>query len=326
MDAVEYLTGRRLKMHEVYTSEISISFCASARIPGKSLLDSLRSINIIANETGFPYEIILVSPPGNKQIRDSLKSILSDLDNFYILKQNTSSNGHAMRMGFESSSNRFFIPFNADLVYDIRYADLIHSFLMKREKKLFLSELPVIHRDLITDVGGYRDLSHGHDIDLYSRIAMMYGVVAYPAMFNRIPLVSPPPSEDTLAGTYGRGHSSIRMLMDHIIACNYDVDDLMVLYTEGRGQERLTMRIYFSILYAISRISRVKPYRFDRNNYLILMENVFESLVLKDFARYGMEDVKANMMLTKEEINYLKARSRLYRDVIYSINQYVIEV
>ena len=56
------------------------------------------------------------------------------------------------------------------------------------------------------------------------------------------------------------------------------------------------------------------------------MENIFESLVLKDFARYGMEEIKANMILTREEINYLKNRSRVYRDVIYSINQYVVEL
>lgn len=325
MDAMEYLTGRRIKMHEVYTSEISISFCALAVSPSELLSKSLKSIQVIATEIGFPYEIIVVAPPGNRQLSDSLRDTSRNMRNFYVLKGNIRSRGEGLRIAYESSSNKFFIPFNSDMVYDIRYADLIHSFLLKREKKLFLSELPAIHRDLIKDVGGYRDLAHGHDIDLYSRIAMMYGIVAYPAMFNKIPLVSPPPTGWNLTSAGARNFSLMRLLRDHIIACNYDVDDLIALYSDGRGKN-FSKRIYFSLLYMVSKISRIKPYKFDRNNYLILMENIFESLVLKDFTRYGLEDIKANMMLTREEINYLKNRSRLYRDVIYSINQYVIEV
>ncbi len=325
MDAMEYLTGRKIKMHEVYTSEISLSFCAAAGSWGDELPESLLSINRIAAEIGFPYEIILVSQPGDSVFRDNLRATADRLDNFYVLKQQSGTRGEAFRLGFEASTNKFFIPFDAELVYDIRYADLIHSFLMKREKKLFLTELPVIHRDLITDVGGYRDLAHSHDIDLYSRIAMMYGVVAYPAMFNKVPLVSPPPSTDRLIKSRN-GEATLRQIRDHIIACNYNVDDLLALYAGEENRANFSRKILLSLLFYASKASRIKPYRFDRNNFLILMENIFESLVLKDFARYGMEETKANMILTREEINYLKNRSRLYRDVIYSINQYVVEL
>ena len=248
MDAMEYLTGRRIKMHEVYTAEISLSFCAPARMQGTGLKESLLSINRIASEIGFPYEIIIVAQPGDSTIRENLREIAGKLDNFYVLKQQSGSYGEALRLGYEGSTNRFFIPFNSSLVYDIRYADLIHSFLMKREKKLFLTELPVIHRDLIADAGGYRDLAHSHDIDLYSRIAMMYGVVAYPAMFNKVPLVSPPPSTENLMTPAKKGDSSLRQLRDHIIACNYGIDDLVALYAGDEVTGSFSRKILLSLL------------------------------------------------------------------------------
>lgn len=324
MDAVEYLTGQRVKMHEVYTAEISISFCGPARPLTEKLMKSLESISLIATEIGFPFEIILVADPGDRELWETLQKNQGRFGNFYVLKQGTRNYGEAVRVGFEASSNKFFIPFDTSLVYDVRYADIIHSFLMKREKKLFLTELPVIHRDLINDVGGYRDLAYSHDIDLYSRIAMMYGVVAFPAMFNRIPIISPPPRNEGGLGNEER--PTLKKMRDHIIACNYDVDDLMALYESTGKGGRLRKKILFSILFLVSRISRIKPFRFDRNNYLVLMENIFESLVLKDFARYGLEETEANMVLSSEEVNYLRNRSRLYKDVIYSINKYVVEL
>lgn len=326
MDAMGYLAERSLKMHEVYTSDISLSFCASAYNAGKDVIESIESISTIASELGYPYEIIVVSPHGNRSIRDLTGRVGRNIDNFYHVRQDIRNSGQAMRIGFEASRYRFFIPFSSGTIYDIRYADLIHSFITKREKKLFLSELPVIHRDLVSEAGGYRDLSHGHDIDLYSRIALMYGVIAYPALFNRIPLVSPPPAWGARDGGSDGRKSSLGNLIDHIIACNYEIEDLITLYSGSRSFGRSHSRVTLSLLYAASRLRRLKPFRFDRNNYLILMENIFESLVLKDFARYGVEDIKANMLLTHEEIRYLRERSRLYRDAVYSISQYVMEI
>lgn len=325
MDAIEFLTSRT-KLHEVYTSEISLSFCSSADHSGPKLTESLRSISTIASEIGFPYEIILVSSPGNTETRRVLSDISGTIGNLYIVKQRPRNRGNAYRLGYESSKGKYLVPFRSDVVYDIRYSDLIHTFLTKREKKLFLSELPVIHRDLVSEAGGYRDLSHGYDIDLFSRIAMMYGVVAYPALFNRIPLVSPPPFSDGDYGSARNDPSDHAKMRDHVISCNFDHNDLMKLYHGSDESISHFKSLYFRLIGAYAKVSRIKPFRFDRNNYLILMENLFESLVLRDFARYGMPDVKANMLLTREEISYLKSQSKVYRDVNYSISQYVLEV
>lgn len=326
MDAMEYLSGRSIKLHEVYTSEISLSFCASAYEANDNLSASVESIATIAAEIGYPYEIILVSSPGNSYIRALAHGDSMVIENFYHVKQRVRNNGHAMRVGYESSKGRFFIPFDAGTTYDIRYSDLIHSFIERREKKLFLSELPVIHRDLISESGGYRDLFHGHDIDLYSRIALMHGVIAYPALFNRVPLVSTPPTYGELYTSDPGNKNSLRKIMDHIIACNYDFEDIRALYPRSKRLGSIPGTLVLFLLFAASKLSRIKPYKFDRNNYLVLMENVFESLVLKDFERYGVNDIKANMLLTSEEIRYLKDRCRIYNKALYSINQYVIEV
>lgn len=325
MDAMEYLTGNRLKMHEVYTSDISLSFCTVDNGGNNTIGNSLQSIHTIASEIGFPYEIIFVTSQSGEILGKRSSGFYGNMENLYFVRQKTGSLGQAMKVGFDSSTNKYFVPFRPDVVYDVKYADLIHSFLMRREKKLFLSELPVIHRDLIKDAGGYRNLSYGFDIDLYSRIAMVYGVVACPAMFNNIPLISPPPGSPSNEVQTGGRRTVLRRLRDHIIACNYSLEDLLALYGEDGESPGLSRRIILSVLYALSRTAKVKPFRFDRNNYLILMENVFESLILKDFARYGMDEFKANMILSREEIRYLKSMSRVYRDVIFSMNQYVVE-
>lgn len=325
MDAIEFLSSRT-KMHEVYTTEISLSFCSYVDGKGQNLKESLVSISTIASEIGFPFEIIIVSTPGNDHLTRQLAQINEKIENLYIVKERPENYGNALRIGYDSSKGKYFVPFDLQTAYDIRYSDLIHTFLVKREKKLFLSELPVIHRDLISEVGGYRDLSDGFDIDLYSRIAMMYGLVAYPALFNRVPLVSPPPSSENHRSSSGRGMAKYRRQRDHAIACNYEFSDLAKIYSPGRDKKSLIVRGYLALLYAGIKVSRIKPYKFDRNNFLILMESIFESLVLRDFARYGINDIKANMILTKEEIEYLKSESKVYRDVIYSISQYVLEV
>ncbi len=321
MDALEYLTGKRVKLHEVYASETSLSFCTISQSSQEGLRESLDSIASIAEELGFPYEIIVVVPKSSPHSGEYGRG-RHNSGKLYLVRENTRSHGEALRIAFESSSCKYFIPFNSSISYDIRYADLMHSFLMKKEKKLFLSELPVIHRDLVKDAGGYRDLNYGYDIDLYSRIAMLYGIVAYPALFNTIPIVSPPPSRRDSASSEGK---EARNITDHIIACNYDLGDTLALYCGESGSRKPGKTIFYSLLYAFSRLSKVKPYRFDRNNYLVLMENVFESLILRDYARYGMEDIKANMMLTSGEVKYLKNRSKLYRDVLFSMSQYVVE-
>ena len=312
---------RTIELMRTVERGTSFSFVSSDIGDAPTLEESVNSIDRIGNEIGLKFEIIIPVNKERKEVEDVLKKLSETLDNFTILRVQSRSRGYRMKAAFKSSSGKFIVPFSSRDVYDIGVSDLIHSFTELGEKRMLFSSLTVIPREIISEVGSWRALYCCEDIDLYSRIAVMYGVIAYPtSLFGSGPMKCVP----------GNGHGEKRKLInryriqrDSIIGCNYNISDLMAMYRNRSLISRALL--FFSVLvsYAGSRFSRIKPFRFDRNNYLVFMESVFESLVIQDYKRIDSFTADIALDISEVESNYLMKKSRLFNEVYGSLSSFL---
>lgn len=318
MDAQEALLQRDTDILKPTDYNYTISFIGSAMEANSSLADSIRSINTIAEELGREFEIIV----SHKRAPDSMQPVLRELrkscSNLVLLESNLESFGQGKSIAFNYSTGKFVVPFDTGIVYPITYSDVLHNFLRFKLKRLYYSELSLASRDIIAEVGGWRNLSNGEDIDLFSRIAINYGVFACPTniiqgddRFRR-EIVSirefPLDQKRSFGETY-------RHMRDLIISCNHSMNDLKAMkrilrQIEGRSRTWLFFLSYFG-----SKFSRIKPVSYNRNNYIILMESILESIILKEYLKMG--DLVENMAwnIDRAHIRFLAQKSKLFREM-----------
>ena len=56
------------------------------------------------------------------------------------------------------------VMFDPEKEYDISFADLLYSFVRRREKRMLFSDIVIMPWDIIHDVGGWNDLNISEDI------------------------------------------------------------------------------------------------------------------------------------------------------------------
>lgn len=315
------LSLRTVELKKTQGSGTAFSFISSDIADAESLEKSINSIDKIGNEIGHRFEIILPVNKESKEVEEVLRRLSETLDNFSILRVQSKSRGYRMKAAFKSSSGKFIIPFSAAMAYDIGIADLIHSFTSLGEKRMLYSSLIIIPREIISEVGSWRGLHCCEDIDLYSRIAVMYGVIAYPTSFYKSgPMKCVPRLERKEMGSL---LNKYRIQRDAIIGCNYNITDLMALYRNRSILSRAVLFFSAIVSYAGSKFSKIKPYKFDRNNYLVFMESVFESLVIQDYKRIDSSAADIALNLSEVESNYLLKKSRLFNEVYGTLSSFI---
>jgi hypothetical protein len=239
-----------------------------------------------------------------------------------VIVENNES-GIGKNIAFENSAGKFIIMFDAETVYNLNLADMIHNFILSGIKKMVYSPLVVIPRMIINEVGRWRGLTCGEDIDFYTRVALSYGILAFP--FNGF---GKGKGTFTLPAPEYRGRDGdnvrkrILHLRDHIIGCNYSPGDIKSFLNSRTGKSMVMDSTLYGIAYALSKVSSIKPFRFDRNNYLVVLESLLESLVLKEYTRIDTTDMPIRFKMSDIQISYLKDKSRLYSNIKDSIVQY----
>lgn len=303
--------------------EYMVSFMAV--LGGESIHspESVGRIFEIADEISVPYEVVIGYTEEDHRAREMMRNLKREFTQLRAVRLDENSAGSCKRQLSETCYGKFLVIFNLDYIYDYSHADLIFKFLGFREKKMLFSELPVIPASLLSDVGNWRDLKAGEDVDLFCRIAIMSGLTAYPRCEledTECVKSGEKPAQKKLAQRIRSNYTTIRDLM---IGCNYSVRDMM-LFNMGRGAFRsIMLRIFFTSCLVGTRFSKTKPLRYDKSNYLIFIESVIESLVIRDYLRFDRPDDRISLGLTKDEINYLGVRSRIWEQVKGSLSQYI---
>ena len=323
MDCLESLLTKKFDVMNRLGNGMIISFCSWIPDLGNILEESIRSIDEIGKEVGFSYEIIVsggnVSVSGGNK-KQHLMHMFPEL-NEIVLENNNGGNGK--NTSFENSAGKFIVMFDAETVYNLNLADMIHNFILSGIKKMIFSPLIVIPRLIVNEVGRWRILTDGEDIDFYTRVAISYGILVFP--FNgsgngkgSFTLPSPEYNEKDVIGLKER----IIHLRDNIIGCNYSLSDIRSFLNHGDSKHHLSNFLLYGIAYALSRISGIKPFRYDRNNYLVVLESILESLVLKEYTRIDSTDMPIRFRMSGTQISYLREKSSLYSRIKDSIVEY----
>jgi glycosyltransferase involved in cell wall biosynthesis len=304
-----------------------ISFCATNLNTVRRLEATLRSVAAVAQGIGRSYEVVVAEGPSD----DGASELLADWSRRdptnRVVRHSQRSRGFGRRLAFEASRGSWIVPFDTSVEYPIESADLLRNYLTRRPHRMLFSELCALPRDLVVEVGGWRDLVGGEDIDLYARVIVRSDVVAYPLGSRR-------PHEDAL-GSYARqmryyeGSPAARwrrmfvVQRDQIIGANYRVRDLMTFNRAKPWWIRVPMWGFFSAAYLASRWQPVRPFEGPVNNYLIFREALFRSLARGDFEAIRVDDRVPRLLLTPDEIRYLQVASPAYRELRETIAPYL---
>ena len=293
-----------------------ISFIGAAHKFDAKLEASVKSIDEIARELGNDYELILANISGLPVAKETKKEYSHSIPNLQIVEGKKGNFGSGKKMAYKRSEGKYIVPFCTNISYPIEYADLIHGFLKMKIKRLFYSELSLMNREFIDQVGGWRELANGEDIDLFSRLTVNYGVFAFPTSLMKL---SDAEKNEVLSIRFQDKDSSwsnyrLGLLRDLIISCNYSISDIKEL----RRLERILSRDYTRgslIAYLMSKFSTTKPTRYTKNNFLILFEGILESMVLREYLKISELPVDATLELDQVHLAYLKNKSKLFNDL-----------
>ncbi len=315
-DMLAFLQERSEEQRLEDPEKIAISFISTDLFSSRTLEKSLLSIDNIGDEIGKRFEIIVAVKENNGYDRILYSDLERKVETASLVRVKINNSGMAKRVVTNLASGEFFVFFDSSHLYDIDFADLISSFMRSKEKAVLLSDLMVMHRDIFIRAGGYRELSIAEDIDLLARLYESTNIIAFPLTTTNLVL-----NQARLLLTQKRSLKSLmaksglkigQAQLHQILACNYSGTDLLLL-SSARGKNSLISRMRISLYMLRCRFSRTRPIRYAQNNFILLMDKILESLILKDFERIHGFTMKPMLIMTKEEKGYLTDSSGAWK-------------
>ncbi|MGC8515162.1 MAG: hypothetical protein ACP5OC_03390 [Thermoplasmata archaeon] len=315
-DALAFLNQSQYEKVSGNPEEMAISFIATDLYSIKDLEKNLLKIDDIGEEIGHKFEIIVGAKENSSY--DSL--LFSDLErkieNLTIVRVRSTNQGMAKRIATNLSSGKYLVFFDSSFSYSIEFADIIASFIRSGEKAVLVSDLIVFPRELFVHTGGYRDLRYAEDIDLLARVYSTANVIAYPILGSSmlirqgIPLFSEKPEVKSRLSVSRMNFG--RAQRDQILACNYRPSDIIELNLAGTGSD-IFLSFIARIAFFFARSSRVAPVVHEQNNFVLLMDKILESLVLKDYMRLDGINMKPMLTVPAEMRRYLSDVSAAWK-------------
>jgi len=305
-----------------------VSFCATDLNTVGRLKESIESVETLGKIVGAPFEIVVAEGPSTDGSTEALRSLCGSRPFLKVVTHQQKNRGYGRRLAFEASSGQTIVPFDTSLSYSPDYGDLLRRYLALSTPRMLFSEVCALSRESILKVGGWRDLIGGEDLDLYARIIVAVGVLAYPTGLRGSQ--SARMSSFARQMRYERG-SWIRQLRriyevqrDQIIGGNYRVEDLMDFNRRKSWARRVSLRVFFTLAYWGSRRSAIRPFQTDRNNYLVLRDALLESLDRSDYLELHWAGHEPRLPLTEDEVGYLSQRSRRWHELGTTVDRYVV--
>ncbi len=305
-------------------TDVLASFCATNLDTRSTLTESLSSVERIAQGSGGPFEVVVADGPSAPEVRSILAHWESSAPHHILIRHDRRNRGYGRRRAFEVSSGNYIVPFDTSIVYGRTYADLLERYFHLATERMLFSEICALRRNTVENVGGWRDLVGGEDVDLYAPVAERYGLLAYPT--------GEPHSQSRVLTSFERqmryAHGSRlrrlhRMFLtqrDQIIGGNYRVADLMDFNRTKPLGVRVGGRLWFTGASAAAALSPIPRRKVDAmNNYLYVRELTIDSMVRGDFAELGWTGgPPPRLPLTTDEKLYLSRRSAVWRTAFHA--------
>lgn len=296
----------------------SVSFCATNLNTRGPLPNSLESIRQVGKVLGMPFEIVVADGPSEDGAREFLEAQARIDPRVRLVLHDRRNRGFGRRRAFEASRGSTVVPFDTSVVYAPPYGNLLRGYLAVSTNAMLFSEICALRRSTVEAVGGWRDLVGGEDIDLYARIIERYGLLAFPT--SRRDSQSRSLSSFDRQMRYVGGSRLARwrriyvVQRDQIIGGNYRVRDLMDFNRSKPAGRRAIYRFFFTLAATGARLSRLKPFEFSRNNYLILREETFRSMLEGHYRELGWDEPAPKLLLAPDEVAYLEKDSALWKE------------
>jgi glycosyltransferase involved in cell wall biosynthesis len=305
----------------------AVSFCATNLNTVDRLPASLASIERLGTALGEPFEIVVADGPSDDGARGLLEVRARSDPRFRLVTHSERNRGYGRRRAFEASQASTIVPFDTSLAYDAWYGGLLRGYRRLSTDRMLFSEICALSRRSIEGVGGWRDLIGGEDIDLYSRVILKFGVIAYPT--------ATPTSQSVRLGAVDRQLRYVRgsrwrrfrriytVQRDQIIGANYRVSDLMGFNAAKPAATRLGLWLFFVACAMGARLRGIPPSRAGSNNYLVFREAVLRSMRAGEYRELGWDGPPPRLLLSDDEIRYLSASSALWRELGEEVHRYV---
>jgi glycosyltransferase involved in cell wall biosynthesis len=305
----------------------TVSFCATNLNTVGRLASSLASIDRIGSSLGAAFEVVVADGPSDDGARKVLEDLARSSDRFRLVAHTERNRGYGRRRAFEASRGATIVPFDTSLVYDPLYGGLLRGYLALHTDRMLFSEICALSRRSIEEVGGWRDLVGGEDIDLYSRIIHRYGVIAYPTATASSQAPQMSSAVRQMRYVQGSRWRKLRRIYavqrDQMIGANYRVHDLMLFNSAKPAATRFALWGFFSLCAVGARFRTIRPIRAEQNNYLHFRESLLRSMSLGEYRQLDWAGPPAKLLLTSDEIRYLSEASPLWKEFGKEVDRYV---
>lgn len=296
-----------------------ISFISTDLFSFRTLEKSILSIDSIGEEIGKKYEILVGAKNNNRYDSFLFRDLERKIEPLSIIRIDSANGGMAKRIATNLSKGEFLVFFDSTISYDLDFADLISSYIRSGEKRILLSDLMIVNRDILIHSGGYRDLSISEDIDLLSRTALYANIIAFPVITMKmilnqaipVPALNHSERENLLKVGFKR----IRAFTDQILACNYSIQDILSMIPKNRANS-ISTKLEVFIAYLRSSFSKTRPVKMGQNNYLMLMDRLLESIILSDYKKFNDFKAKPLLKLTSDQYRYLEKSSKSWNSTL----------
>ncbi|MCI4355821.1 MAG: glycosyltransferase [Thermoplasmata archaeon] len=300
------------------TAAPTVSFTATNLNTFDRLPGSLESIRALGAAVGGSYEVVVADGPSDDGATEWLAREASRDPKLHVVSIPERNRGRGRREAFEASTGRTVIPFDTSLAYDAAYGPILSRFLALQSPKMLFSEICALSRNSVEAVGGWRDLIGGEDVDLYARVIARFGVLAYPTGHAA--------SQSAKLGSYARQMRYVRggrlarfrriyaVQRDQIIGSHASVSDLLAFNRSRPASRRVALAGFFALTALGAKLSPIGPAELGRNNYVIVREGLFQSLLSEEWRSVAPQGPPPRLPLTADETDFLSQRSSVFRN------------
>ncbi|KAA8923108.1 hypothetical protein [Thermoplasma sp.] len=277
-----------------YERKLSLIAAVDSVESSHSIINSMMDI---AEETGYPYEILISTrlPDEERYYYDEIR----------VISRNTKRRSDGLAKAIKSATGNYTFIFDPSINYSLSYADLIYGYINIGTSEVLVSNVIGFQTDVAINVGNWRPLVCGEDIDLMARALDSYGVISYPL--------------GSLTGfdigelIYGKKRSRIEKaiaMRDLVIAANLKHSDIAEMM-EAMDMDIATYEWMMSGK-ILSYLSRIRPYEKNVNNYVFVMDRIIESYISQDYRRIDTISDTPKITLSPRTRRYLSAVSDLW--------------
>lgn len=307
---------QQLKYYELKKNQktlVSLSFICLFKGKETLLEDSLNSIIEIAEESGIDYEIVIVNTTlipinsvSTEGVRTEKPLKIADFGYF--------KSGEAKNEALKKTTGTHIVLFDPEKVYDINFSDVLFNFISQREKRMLFSEFVVIPKEILNEVNGWSNLSVSEDIELFSRISEQYNILFYitegQRSLERFLTYKPMKLFNSKEFKWPARGRKNNMIADLFIGCRYGLMDVYLLTDKKEGKLKFRNKISLFASYLSIKFTKRKKYR--KSNFTVLMEAMFESVILQEYEKIKIDRFPLNITLGETEIRYLMAKSDIF--------------